>query len=50
MYIENYKQVTENEQYQIYVMKKVVDQAFDLALLADMNLYKQNTGHYYVVL
>ncbi len=45
MYIENHKQVTENEQYQIYVMKEAVDQAFGLAILADMNLHKQNTGH-----
>jgi hypothetical protein len=31
-------------------MKKAVDQAIDLALVADMNLHKQNTGHYFQVL
>ena len=31
----NYKQVTEDERYQIYVMKKAVGQAIDLALVAD---------------
>ncbi len=41
----SYKQLTENERYQIYVMKKAVNQAFSLAILADINLHKQNTGH-----
>ena len=42
--------MTENERYQIYVMKKAVNHVFDMARLVNIDLHKQSTSHYFQVL
>ena len=42
--------MTENERYQIYVMKKAVDQVFDMARLVNIDLHKQSPRHYFDML